>query len=304
MNNIILKNVTKCFDEFKAIDDLSLEIPTGKIFGIIGPNGAGKTTTLRMILNIILPDTGTIEVLGHSNIDKIKDKIGYLPEERGLYQKMKIIKLLEFLGELKGLKVKVANEKAKIWIEKVGLSEWKDHKLQDLSKGMQQKIQFIGTLLHDPEIIILDEPFSGLDPVNMDALKDMMLELKKLNKTIVFSTHVMDQAEKLCDEICLINKGKIVVNGQLSELKTKYGENKISMELENVDSFNFNDLDYVEAVSKFGNYYEVKIKDKNNSQELLRYLLEQDGVIVNRFQTAISSLHEIFVELVGGDNNE
>ena len=304
MNNIILKNVTKIFDEFKAVDDISLEILPGKIFGIIGPNGAGKTTTIRMILNIILPDSGEIEILGMKSIEKIKDKIGYLPEERGLYQKMKVIKILEFLGELKGMKAKDANKKAKEWLDKVGLSEWADHKLQDLSKGMQQKVQFIGTLLHDPEIIILDEPFSGLDPVNMDALKDMLLELKNMNKTVVFSTHVMEQAEKLCDEICLINKGKIVVNGPLSHIKTKYGDNKISMNLENVNSLNMQDLDYVVAVSEFGNYYEVKIKNKENSQELLKYLIEQDGLIINSFQTAISSLHEIFVELVGGDNHE
>jgi ABC-2 type transport system ATP-binding protein len=297
---IRLQNVTKRFDTKVAVDNLSLEVNPGVIYGIIGPNGAGKTTTIRMILNILLPDEGEIEVLGEKNVTKVLNRIGYLPEERGLYQKMKVGHFLQFLGEIKGMSPKHARRKAREWLERLEIGTWENKKLEELSKGMQQKVQFIGTIIHDPEIVILDEPFSGLDPVNMDILKELILEMKKNNKTVLYSTHVMDQAEKLSDFLCMIHNGRLVLNGELQKIKQEYGKNKITVELKNGDHVPWDQFDYIEKVSDFGNYYEVKVKDTNDAQKLLKDLVGMDSIEIYKFQTSHSSLHEIFVDMVGG----
>ena len=215
---IEIRNVVKRYAEHVAVRDLSLDVPRGAVYGLLGPNGAGKTTTIRMILNIIAPDSGTIRILGQSHLDeRITDRIGYLPEERGLYKKMQVRKVLRFLAELKGVDIVTADRRVDEWMERLSLKtpekDWGTAKVDELSRGMQQKVQFIGTLLHDPDLVILDEPFSGLDPINAQALKDTVVELKRRGRTVIFSTHLMDNAERLCDSVCIIARGEKVLDG-------------------------------------------------------------------------------------------
>jgi ABC-2 type transport system ATP-binding protein len=217
--------VVKRYGDFTAVDRVSFSVPRGGIFGLLGPNGAGKTTAIRMIMKILLPDEGEIGVLGESLESLDTDRIGYLPEERGLYKKMKILDLLTFFGQIKSVPRAVARTRGGEWLERLGLSDYADKTAEDLSKGMQQKIQFIATVIHEPELIILDEPFSGLDPVNTNVLKDIMLDYHKRGHTLIFSTHMMEQVEKLCDTICLINRGRLVMEGALAEVKRRYGRN-------------------------------------------------------------------------------
>ncbi len=224
---IQVESVTKRFGDFTAVDSVSFTVPRGEIFGLLGPNGAGKTTTIRMIMNITIPDSGRVLILGRPSTDGASRKVGYLPEERGLYRKMKVLEHLVFLGEIRGIEQKEAKRRAAEWLERVKLEKWADKKVEELSKGMQQKIQFIGCAIHDPDVLILDEPFSGLDPVNALALKDLFLEFRERGKTIVFCTHVMEQAEKLCDEIVLINRAKVVLEGRLGEIKRRYSGNRL-----------------------------------------------------------------------------
>ncbi|MBD0324929.1 MAG: ATP-binding cassette domain-containing protein, partial [Pyrinomonadaceae bacterium] len=214
-STLTLSGVTKRYDDFTAVNDLSLAVRAGRIFGIIGPNGAGKTTTIRMIVNITAPDEGRIELFGQEMNAELQNRIGYLPEERGLYKKMKIVDQLRFFAELKNITGRAVDERIDRWLERVKLSEWRNKKADELSKGMQQKIQFIAAVLHDPDLLILDEPFSGLDPVNVELLKEIVLELKAEGKTIIFSTHQMEVAEKICDDICMINKSRKVLDGTL-----------------------------------------------------------------------------------------
>jgi ABC-2 type transport system ATP-binding protein len=220
-------SVTKRFGDFTAVDAVSFQVPRGEIFGILGPNGAGKTTTIRMIMNITIPDSGRVMILGRPSTDGASRKIGYLPEERGLYRRMKVLDHIVFLGEIRGIEAKEAKKRAAEWLERVKLEKWADKRVEELSKGMQQKIQFIGCAIHDPDVLILDEPFSGLDPVNARALKDLFLEFRDRGKTVVLCTHVMEQAEKLCDEIVLINRSKVVLSGRLSEVKRRYSGNRL-----------------------------------------------------------------------------
>ncbi len=224
---IELTNVSKSFGRFRAVDDLSLKIPAGTMFGLLGPNGAGKTTTIRMIMNITAPDTGRIDVLGRPMDRPMQNRIGYLPEERGLYRRMKVIDHLYFLAAIKEVNRETAKKRIDGWLDKMELRPWLNKKVEALSKGMQQKVQFIATIVHDPDILILDEPFSGLDPINTALLKDYFLEFRERGKTIVFSTHVLEQAERLCDEICLLAKAKKVLEGTLKELKHRFSENQI-----------------------------------------------------------------------------
>ncbi|HKI85737.1 MAG TPA: ATP-binding cassette domain-containing protein [Thermoanaerobaculia bacterium] len=223
--SLAVRGITKQYGDFLAVDDLSLAVPGGTIFGLLGPNGAGKTTTIRMIMDIIAPDHGEVRFFGRPRKTDDLKRIGYLPEERGLYRKMKVTEHLVFLGELHGLSKRDAVPRIEEWLERVELGEWADKKVEELSKGMQQKIQLIGTLLHDPEIVILDEPFSGLDPINQSLFKELLASYKSEGRTILFSTHVMEQAEKLCDEIALISKGKVVLDGELAKIKRDFGEN-------------------------------------------------------------------------------
>ncbi len=225
---IEVRDVSKSYAGHRAVRDLSLNVPTGSVYGLLGPNGAGKTTTIRMILNIIEPDSGTISVLGASSESSgLYDKVGYLPEERGLYRKMKVRDVLTFLAELKGVPRLDAATRINRWLDRLSLrsdeKDWGDSKIEELSRGMQQKVQFIGALVHDPELVILDEPFSGLDPVNAQALKDSVMELKRNGKTVIFSTHIIENAESMCDSVCIIAHGEKVLDGTVADVKTQYG---------------------------------------------------------------------------------
>ena len=255
MNLLQLENVHKRFGDFTAVSDISFSIENGSIYGLLGPNGAGKTTTLRMIMDIIAPDAGSITFSGNRQVRDFLDQIGYLPEERGLYRKMKVRDVILFIAELKGLYKQQALGEIEQWLEKMQLSEWENKRIDELSKGMAQKIQFITTVIHKPELIILDEPFSGLDPINMTLLKDLMLELRENGSTIIFSTHVMEQVEKLCDHICLIHQGKVLLEGELRAVKRAFGKN--SVEVEYVGSLEpIRNSAYIQGINNFGQYAE------------------------------------------------
>jgi ABC-2 type transport system ATP-binding protein len=293
-----LTDVTKKFDGHKAVDAISFAIERGTIYGLLGPNGAGKTTTIRMMLRIILPDSGSIEVFGEPLRDFHKDRIGYLPEERGLYRKMKVVDLLTFLGEIKSMRRADARRKTMEWLERLKLSDVATKKVEELSKGMQQKVQFIATLLHDPELVVLDEPFSGLDPVNVNVLKDIILEFNRKGHTIIFSTHVMDQVDKLCREICLIHKGRNVLEGKLSEIKNTYGRNTVTMRFQGDGSF-LNELAGVETVNDHGNEVFVRLKDGADPREVLSAAAAR--LSVQKFEIAEPSIHDIFIERVSSE---
>src|SRR6185436_11658802 len=227
-----LNGVSKSFGEFTAVRELSLDVRAGRVFGLLGPNGAGKTTTIRMIVNITAPDTGTILLFGRKINSSLQDRIGYLPEERGLYKKMRVADQLRFFAEIKNLRGKQVESRIDEWLARVKLSEWKNKRAMELSKGMQQKIQFIMAVLHEPDLVILDEPFSGLDPVNVELLKDVVLELKRTGKTVIFSTHQMELAEKICDDICLINRSQKILDGSLRQIKKSFGRNAVALRME------------------------------------------------------------------------
>jgi len=299
MQTIELTKVRKSYDQFVAVNDLSFSIEQGGVFGLLGPNGAGKTSTIRMMIGITVPDSGQISLFGKPFERKSLNKVGYLPEERGLYKKMKIIDQLIFLGELHGMTNSAARQKAVEWCKRLEIDAWLQKKVEELSKGMQQKIQFIAALLHDPDFIIMDEPFFGLDPVNATLLKDVMLDLKKQGKTILFSTHRMDQVEKLCDSICLINKGTAVLQGDLKTIKARYGKNNVQIEYEgNGDFLERNPL--VSTFNNYGNYVEVRLAPGADAQKLLHMVAEKSRV--NKFELMEPSLEEIFINTVGKDN--
>src|SRR5687767_1684055 len=224
-----VSNITKRFGEFTAVRDLSFDVRAGRVFGFLGPNGAGKTTTIRMIVGITAPDEGSIELFGEHMSHALQNRIGYLPEERGLYKKMKVADQLRYFSELKGVPRNQAEKKIDFWLERMGLSEWKNKKTSDLSKGMQQKIQFVSTVLHDPDLLILDEPFSGLDPVNVEFMIEVLSEFRTQVKTVIFSTHLMETAERLCSDILLINRSRKVLSGSLREIKESFGHNTIAL---------------------------------------------------------------------------
>src|SRR6476659_11000050 len=233
---IDIVKVTKRYAEHTAVNDLTLRVPKGSVYGLLGPNGAGKTTTIRMILNIIAPDSGAIHIFGRpSNDRKITERLGYLPEERGLYRKMQVRRVLKFLAELKGVKGKDADKRIDEWLVRLDLKtaekDWGLSKIDELSRGMQQKVQFIGTMLHDPDLVILDEPFSGLDPINAQALKDTIVDLKQRGKTVIFSTHIMDNAERICDSVCIIARGVKVLDGEISDIKDSHGTRNVALAL-------------------------------------------------------------------------
>ncbi|HEY2392848.1 MAG TPA: ATP-binding cassette domain-containing protein [Candidatus Angelobacter sp.] len=296
MQTIELNQVRKSYDKFVAVNDLSFNIEQGGVFGLLGPNGAGKTSTIRMMIGITVPDSGQITLFGKPFERKSLQKVGYLPEERGLYKKMKILDQLIFLGELHGMSSGAARQKALEWTKRLEIDAWLQKKVEELSKGMQQKIQFIAALLHDPDFIIMDEPFFGLDPVNATLLKDVMLDLKKQGKTILFSTHRMDQVEKLCDRICLINKGIAVLQGELKGIKAGYGKSNVQIEYEgNCDFLERSPL--VSAFNNYGNYIELKLAPGADAQEILRQATERARI--NRFELMEPSLEEIFINTVG-----
>ena len=296
MQTIELNKVRKSYDQFVAVNDLSFSIEEGRVFGLLGPNGAGKTSTIRMMIGITAPDSGTINLFGKPFERKSLNRVGYLPEERGLYKKMKILDQLIFLGELHGMGPAAARTAALQWTKRLEIDAWLHKKVEELSKGMQQKIQFIAALLHDPDFIIMDEPFFGLDPVNATLLKDVLLDLKKKGKTILFSTHRMDQVEKLCDSICLINKGTAVLQGELKAIKARYGKSNVQIEYEgNGDFLEKNPL--VTTYNNYGNYVEVRLAPGADAQQLLHLVADRSRV--NKFELMEPSLEEIFIETVG-----
>ncbi len=301
-NTLVVSNVTKSFDEFVAVNELSLTVGPGRIFGLLGPNGAGKTTTIRMIVNITAPDSGTIELFGQRITPELQDRIGYLPEERGLYKKMKIGDQLRFFGELKNLKGNSLNQTIDRWLERVKLTEWKTKKATELSKGMQQKIQFIAAVMHNPDLIILDEPFSGLDPINVELLKEIVLELKAEGKTIIFSTHQMEVAEKLCDDICLINRSRKVLDGSLRQIKGSFGRNAVALRIEGSSEV-LNNPSLAAKITEHSDDIEVLLAEGSNAQDLLRALVAS-GTNVTKFELVEPSLNDIFIEKVGQANDE
>jgi ABC-2 type transport system ATP-binding protein len=291
-----LCDVSKSYDQFVAVDHLSLNIPKGSVYGLLGPNGAGKTSSLRMMIGITLPDSGEVRIFGQTFQRAHLKRIGYLPEERGFYKRMRLGEHLVLLAELQGVPAAEARRRATDWCKRLQLSEWFDKKVEELSKGMQQKAQFIASVLHDPELLILDEPFSGLDPANAVVLKDVLLELKKAGKTILFSTHRMDTVERLCDAICLVNRGKSVLEGELRSIKSRYGKNNVQMEYEGDGAF-LQSSELVQSFNNYGNYVEVKLRPGADSQALLQSAMSR--VRLNKFELVEPSLEEIFIDVVG-----
>lgn len=273
-------------------------VMAGRIFGLIGPNGAGKTTTIRMIVNITAPDSGTIKLFGEKINSSLQDRIGYLPEERGLYKKMRISEQLKFFAALKNVPGAQAGKLIDRWLARVELSEWKNKRAKELSKGMQQKIQFIAAVMHDPDLLILDEPFSGLDPVNVELLRDIVLELKAEGKTIIFSTHQMELAEKLCDDICMINKSEKVLDGSLREVKRGFGRNAVALRLEGGESI-LADRSLVVKVDQDSDELEALLAPGVDAQELLNRLISS-GARLTKFELVEPSLNDIFIEKVKG----
>ena len=291
------KNLCKTFGDFVAVDDVSFNIPEGSVFGLLGRNGAGKTTIIRMLMNIYLPDGGDVLLRGAKVGQEFRNRVGYLPEERGLYKKMKLLEVILFFAELKGVKGEEVKKKALEYLDRFDLLDRKDSKIEDLSKGNQQKVQFICTVIHDPEFIILDEPFSGLDPVNTNILKDIILDLKKQGKVIIFSTHLMDFAEKMCDHIAIIHHGKMLKHGSLTELKNEYSQKNVSLVYEGDISF-LDDNPIIDKKEDFGRFTGISVKETKDVQTLLRLLVEQN-IVIKRFDANDISLHEIFINLTG-----
>jgi ABC-2 type transport system ATP-binding protein len=294
MNTVEISHITKTFGKHCAVDDLTLAVPKGSVYGFIGPNGSGKTTTIRMILNIIYSDSGTIQVFGEQLRKSCTDRIGYMPEERGLYKKMSVRDLLRFLCDLKN--GKNANAEVDRWLKKLDLSAWADKKVETLSKGMSQKVQFIATVVAQPELVILDEPFSGLDPVNAEVIKDAVLELQAGGTTIIFSTHDMSVAEKMCDFIFMIFKGKKVLDGTLASIQDAYGSDIIRVRTEG-GAAACQDLEGIEKINDFGNLQELRVTRGADPQKILASIMSK--TIIKSFDLAKPSLHDIFLRIAG-----
>lgn len=299
MNIVEINSVSKSFSGHKAVIDLDLHVPRGSVYGFIGPNGSGKTTTLRMIMNIFYPDSGEIFVFGEHNKQPFSDRIGYLPEERGLYKSMKVGNLLRYLGRLKN--APDLKNQVDFWLKKMELSDWANKKVETLSKGMSQKVQFIAAVVSAPELLILDEPFSGLDPVNTEVLRAAVLELQKRGTTIIFSTHDMATAQNMCDFILMIHKGKKVLDGTLDSIQDKYGEDTIRVKVEG-DSTRLKELPGVARVVDFGQIQEIRLAAESNPQELLEKMVSR--FTVKHFEITKPSLHDIFVRIAGPASQE
>ena len=293
---LVLEQVTKRFGGFTAVSDLSLQVRPGRVFGLIGPNGAGKTTTIRMIVNITAPDSGRIELFGQQMNTALQDRIGYLPEERGLYKKMRVGEQLRFFAELKDLRGAEADERIDAWLKKLELSAWKDKRTKELSKGMQQKVQFITAVIHDPDLVILDEPFSGLDPVNVDLMKQTILDQKAAGKTIILSTHQMEIAEKLCDDVCMINRAHKVLDGRLREIRRSFSRNAVALQFAGGDGL-LNDSTLIANVRQHDEEFEVLMAPGASPQALLKRLVDA-GAVVTKFELVEPTLHDIFIEKV------
>ncbi|MCX5762857.1 MAG: ATP-binding cassette domain-containing protein [Gemmatimonadetes bacterium] len=307
-----IRGITKRFAEHVAVSDLSLAVPRGAVYGLLGPNGAGKTTTIRMILNVIAPDSGTITLLGQPNTAPgLLDRLGYLPEERGLYKKMQVRRLLRFLAELKGVNARTADKRIDEWLDRLSLrtaeKDWGNAKVDELSRGMQQKVQFIGTLLHDPDVVILDEPFSGLDPINAQALKDTVVDLKHRGKTVIFSTHLMDNAERLCDSVCIIARGVKVLDGTVTGVKSEHNKRNVALAIAGDPSADVSailgDHTLVSRMDDSNRFFEIELAVGGDPQQLLQRLVGA-GAMVQRFELIQPSLHQIFLEKVGATGIE
>jgi ABC-2 type transport system ATP-binding protein len=307
-----LSGVVKRYAAHVAVRDLALAVPRGSVYGLLGPNGAGKTTTIRMILDIIAPDEGAIRLLGQPvRGSTVLDRVGYLPEERGLYKKMRVRDVLRFLGELKGVDRRTADRRIDEWLDRLALrteaKDWGQAKVDELSRGMQQKVQFIGTLLHEPELVILDEPFSGLDPINAQALKDTVVDLKRQGRTVIFSTHLMDNAERLCDAVCIIARGEKVLDGTVTAVKAAHGDRTVALALDGgADAAVMTILGDPAVVARLDDRsrsFEITLTPTADPQVLLRRLVEA-GARIQRFERIQPSLHQIFLERVGATGVE
>ena len=294
-------NIAKTFGDYRAVNSLSFTVPQGSIYGLLGPNGAGKTTTIRMLMDIIVPDSGGVSFFGQPFAREHLRRVGYLPEERGLYKKMKILEHLAFLGEVKGMRTSDAKSKADKWLQRLGLGDWGQKKVEDLSKGMQQKVQFAGALIHDPELVILDEPFSGLDPVNLQVMKDVVVEIARSGRTVLFSTHIMEQAERMCDRIVIIARGEKVVDGTVNEVKAGFGDRNIALTFvsgKEAAERVLADRALIAKCDDYGASAEVSMADGVNPQALLTALVGA-GVGLTRFEVIEPSLQAIFIAKVG-----
>ncbi|MAG55102.1 MAG: ABC transporter [Planctomycetes bacterium] len=299
MTAVRLEGITKSFGSHRAVDALSLRVAKGSIYGFIGPNGSGKTTTLRMILNIIRPDSGSVEVLGETRSRAANDRVGYLPEERGLYRKMTVRRVASYYAGLKGMPRREARAETDVWLKRLELADWADRKVETLSKGMQQKLQFISTVLSGPELVILDEPFSGLDPVNLEVLRDAILDLRSRGTTIIFSTHDMAKAEEMCDALCMIFRGRKVLDGTLAEIHAREGTDVIRVETAGGVAA-LQAIPGVSDVRDLGRAQELRYA--TDPQELLRALVDRGEV--RRFEIARPSLHDIFLRIAGPEASE
>ena len=296
MEILSINNIVKKFGGYTAVDGISFSVESGKIFGILGPNGAGKTTSIRMITNILKPDSGEIKLFGEPVNPAHQNNMGYLPEERGLYKKIKVIDQLVYFGRLKGMAKEDARRKALEWLKKLDAGDWADKKIQELSKGMQQKVQFISTILHDPDLLILDEPFSGFDPINADLLKNIILDMKEAGKTIMLSTHIMEQVEQLCDDICLIDKGKMLLQGKMRQIKRDFGRDTILMEFDGDDSF-LNEFTNIKYINRTKNRVEFRVpKGVDDAKKILQ--AAASNVEIHTYKFMEPSLNEIFIDVV------
>jgi ABC-2 type transport system ATP-binding protein len=296
-----LEGVRKAFDGHVAVRDLSLEIPGGSVFGLLGPNGAGKTTTLRMVMNVFSPDEGTIEIAGRPADVASRDRIGYMPEERGLYPRMVLTELLLFLAEIKGAKRREATARLPAWLERLGLADWAKRRVNELSKGMQQKAQFIATVLHEPDVLILDEPMSGLDPVGADLMREVLLDQRRQGKTLVLSSHQMETVERICDRVALLNRGEKILDGAVADVKAQHGRNALVLAFDGDGSF-LSGLPGVLRLTDFGRYVEIRLKEGADPQAVLREAAAR--LRLSRFEIVEPSLHDIFVERVTGHEQD
>jgi len=294
-NALVLRGIRKAFAGHVAVRDLSLQVPRHSVFGLLGPNGAGKTTTLRMVMDILGPDAGTIEILGQPADHAARDRIGYMPEERGLYPRMVLEEQLVFMAAIKGVPAKEALKRIGPWLERLSLADWRKRKTNELSKGMQQKAQFIATVLHQPEVLIVDEPLGGLDPVATDVMRDAMLDLRRNGTTIVLSSHQMDTVERLCDRVALLNRGEKILDGAVSDVKARHGKNTVVLAFDGDGAF-IESLPGVVKVTDFGQYLEVRLEVGSDPQPLLREAAAR--LRLRRFEIVEPSLHDIFVESV------
>src|SRR5215510_14856733 len=301
-NAISVDRVSKSYGDFVAVNELSIEVKTGSIFGLLGPNGAGKSTTIRMIVNITMPDSGQITLFGLPISAKLQERVGYLPEDRGLYKKMKVGEQLAFFAELKGISRQESQKRIEAWLDRIEMTEWKNKKWEELSKGVQQKVQFVSTILHSPDLVILDEPFTGLDPISASLLKEIVHGLKEKNKTIIFSTHLMEQAEELCDEICLINHGRKLLGGPVREIKRGFGWRYVAIDGENFEETLKNNP-LVKEFTPNRDHTKIFLQDGADPQALLQKLVG-DGARITKFEMVAPSLNEIFIESVKRANEQ